>query len=98
MRRTAALAMACVVGVVNAAYDENLATKALYYSGAAYCRKDTIYDWTCGEPCSSLPGAGNVFKVENELLDLLASLPTTLLMIRSLLPSEEPMVLTSLTG
>jgi hypothetical protein len=69
MRRTAALAIACVVGVVNAAYDEKLATKALYYSGAAYCRKDTIYDWTCGEPCSSLPGAGNVFKVENELLD-----------------------------
>ena len=69
MRRTAALAIACVVGTVNCLYDENLAMKALYYSGAAYCNKQTIYDWNCGEPCTSLPGTGNIFKIENELLD-----------------------------
>jgi Lipase (class 3) len=69
MRRTAAIAFACIVGFANALYEETLAMKALYYSGAAYCNKATIYNWTCGEPCSSLPGTGNIFKLENELLD-----------------------------
>ena len=69
MRGTAALAIAFVLSTVNCLYDENLAMKALYYSGAAYCEKQTIYNWTCGEPCSSLPGTGNIFKIENELLD-----------------------------
>jgi hypothetical protein len=42
MRRTAGLFLATVVGIVSALYDENLSMKALYYSGAAYCRKDTV--------------------------------------------------------
>lgn len=43
--------------------------RALYYSGAAYCQKDTIYNWTCGEPCNVQQGAGQIYKIENELLD-----------------------------
>lgn len=50
--RTALITLA-VVSAVNAAYDENIAMRALYYSGASYCQKDTIYSWTCGEPCTT---------------------------------------------
>ena len=41
----------------------------MYYSGAAYCDKDTLDSWTCGEPCSSNNGVSQIYRIENELLD-----------------------------
>jgi len=45
MRTALAITLAVVAGVVNAAYDDTLAMKALYYSSASYCNKQTVYDW-----------------------------------------------------
>lgn len=52
--RTAFFASAAFLAMAN--YDETIAFKAMYYSGAAYCDKGTLDNWTCGEPCSSNNG------------------------------------------
>lgn len=61
--------LASTLAVVSANYDPVVGTRAMYYSGAAYCDKGTLDSWTCGEPCTELGGLSNFLKVENEVLD-----------------------------
>ena len=36
-------------------YQENKANNCLYYSAAAYCKRQSILEWNCGSPCANLP-------------------------------------------
>ena len=58
-----------VVGLASAAYDEAVAMRAMYYSGASYCAKQTLNPWACGEPCTTLGAFTDMTLIENELLD-----------------------------
>lgn len=64
-----AIALLATIGFATANYDSNIATRAMYYSAATYCNKDTVQQWNCGEPCSSLSGFQEIKKIENEVLD-----------------------------
>ena len=66
--RTAAI-MALTATLASASYDENIAMRAMYFSGASYCAKSTINPWNCGEPCNVHSGVSEITMVENELLD-----------------------------
>jgi hypothetical protein len=58
--------------LTSANYDANIATKSMHYAGASYCDKGTLDSWTCGEPCSTISGVSEIFRIENELLDTFA--------------------------
>jgi predicted lipase len=64
-----ATALASVLALAGANYNQDIAFRAMYYSGAAYCDKGTLDSWSCGEPCSQLSGFQQMTKVENEVLD-----------------------------
>ena len=36
-------------------YNPEIGTKAVYYSGAAYCANQTVQSWTCGQACRAEP-------------------------------------------
>ena len=65
----AAVLLASAAALVSANYDSNIATRAMYYSGASYCAKSTLDPWACGEPCTVNSGLQQIVKIENELLD-----------------------------
>jgi hypothetical protein len=46
-------------------YSEDIAIKAVYYSGSTYCSKDSLTSWTCGEACFNLPGVESITKLED---------------------------------
>lgn len=46
-------------------YNENTAYKGIYYSAAAYCKKSTIDDWTCGAPCYAFPNMQEITRFED---------------------------------
>jgi hypothetical protein len=69
MRSTASLLALTAIASVSANYNQDIAFRAMYYSAATYCNKGTVDSWTCGEPCSSLSGFGEMTRIENELLD-----------------------------
>ncbi len=48
--------VASMAAVVMSNYDVNVATRSMYYSGAAYCDKPTLDNWSCGEPCTENSG------------------------------------------
>jgi hypothetical protein len=49
-------------------FDESL--KAVYYSAAAYCSKDSVVNWNCGQPCSLYSSVQNITRIENFDTDL----------------------------
>jgi hypothetical protein len=67
---------ACILGAVlsqeepipelGGTYNYNTGLKAMYYSAASYCNKATVQDWTCGEPCETQTGTGNITQINNE--------------------------------
>lgn len=65
--RIAFFASAALMATAN--YEMNIASKSLYYAGAAYCDKSTLDNWNCGEPCKSNAGVSSISRIENELLD-----------------------------
>jgi len=61
--------VASMAAVVMANFDVKIANRSMYYSGAAYCDKPTLDNWTCGEPCTENSGISKIYRIENELLD-----------------------------
>ena len=45
-------------------YDATLATKMVWYAGAAYCDGGSLTKWACGKPCEELPDF-NVTSIHN---------------------------------
>jgi len=68
--RIAFFASAAMLASAN--YEASIATKSMYYAGAAYCDKATLENWSCGEPCSYNAGVSTITRIENELLDTFA--------------------------
>lgn len=38
--------------LATATYDLNVGLSAMHYSASAYCAKETLTNWQCGEPCN----------------------------------------------
>lgn len=38
----------------------------MYYSGSAYCERNTILNWTCGEACTSQPDTTEVVNIVDD--------------------------------
>lgn len=51
-----ALVLIGTAAIASANFDQQVAFRAMYYSGAAYCAKNTLDSWNCGEPCSANSG------------------------------------------
>lgn len=50
-------------------YNEDISMKAVHYSAATYCTKNSVVDWGCGKPCEVNQGLTNITKIEHEEFD-----------------------------
>ena len=73
--RTAALVLASLAALTMAApnfYDLATGKKGIYYSAAAYCKYETLDNWSCGAPCNYNGGLQNVKRIHNAGRDTFA--------------------------
>jgi len=60
-----------LIGIYNTnIYDEDIALRALTYSGAAYCSQSSIIAWNCKEPCiddRGLSESSHIFDYDKKL-------------------------------
>jgi len=72
--RATALVLASLIGISVAGnyYSESVGQKGIYYSAAAYCKYETLDQWTCGGPCNQNSGLTEVKRIHNGARDTFA--------------------------
>jgi hypothetical protein len=63
------IALSINVALSSLIYDETIGLSAMYYAGSAYCNKDDLLNWACGEPCTVHAGVSQITEVSNEAKD-----------------------------
>jgi hypothetical protein len=57
--------------LATAAYNQDVGLSAMHYAASAYCSKETLVNWQCGEACNFQKDieTNKMTIIENEVLD-----------------------------